>query len=624
LHPAELDALHRKLIELASELTANSPTRLDAHVAWGSRALYGEAARRYFALVGDMANEARWSSRFSETYLDNLLSEVLLKIDKEGGLAGHVLLRATIEKLEDFAVKQIVYLPVHGFYLSDVPQLEVGQVVFRAFNASDIQAIEDRYSDRPETPDPDAQSYFRGRLDEHLGERMTAIVNTTAEPNRAYEIAEAETRYALEILMFGNAAGSRWSPFANAVMGFDDPGPGKMSYLAFDSDGGLNWHGRRLPSRWSVEIGPPQIEALENVGAFVASELRKKAYGDLTDLDKSLLQAIHWFSASVFQQEAGAKTLFLVTSLEALLGPKDRTAISSTVAEALAMLSSDSLEERLALKKFVRRMYDSRSSITHGGHRHISEAELRSLRWVVGSVITRLLQVRHRVRTKDELAAILERARLDAAHLAFPDLRETPKPLSVLREERGMLAAEVADRAGCLEESIAAWERGAATPDLIDLRRLSMALGCSMFDIELPENYRLVDVRGHRFMLRARRIDAGHVTVDTQGWDYWDADAFPVRPLESAYRGSASPIALADRRHFATGYTRRMALDVAEAKLRALLERGLCRDRIEGDLLGWAPPPVPEHWRRHLKARKTVEQQPKIPTRWRSKTESCS
>jgi hypothetical protein len=59
-------------------------------------------------------------------------------------------------------------------------------------------------------------------------------------------------------------------------------------------------------------------------------------------------------------------------------------------------------------------MYEARSKISHGGSAQVTDSDIATLQQVVGAVIMRVVEIRHKFTTRKLLEAHLARARLGA------------------------------------------------------------------------------------------------------------------------------------------------------------------------------------------------------------------
>jgi hypothetical protein len=139
---------------------------------------------------------------------------------------------------------------------------------------------------------------------------------------------------------------------------------------------------------------------------------------------------------------------------------------------------------------------------------------------------------------------------------------------------------------GCQPEELDHWERSG--PDLPALRRLANALDVPLERIAQAPYHLLMNHRGHRFLLGARR-KANRWIAQVKGWDPNDAEAWPHRPVDPRYPDVLSPVIIA------TGYWSfeadkpRAALDGLRSQIDTAMERALTSTRLPDDPETWQP-----------------------------------
>ncbi|MDP9356778.1 MAG: helix-turn-helix domain-containing protein [Chloroflexota bacterium] len=183
------------------------------------------------------------------------------------------------------------------------------------------------------------------------------------------------------------------------------------------------------------------------------------------------------------------------------------------------------------------------------------------------------------------------------------------KTIRELREAKGLTLAQLANQAHVEAAKLDKWERGQLATDTTPLRRIANTLGVTLDDIILPPHERLMSVRGHRFVLSARRHE-GRWRAHPALWDHLDATEWPVRAVDPAYPDIDSPSIFFSRTPEgarlweASGDTAEEALSALEERITGAMERALFPHRLPEDPGDWTPPDVPEHWQRQLAARR--------------------
>ena len=129
---------------------------------------------------------------------------------------------------------------------------------------------------------------------------------------------------------------------------------------------------------------------MERIGVFRFSQILNKSDSSLTDFEKTMLRSLHWFANSLRQDESENAFLNLITSLEALLTPRDGNPIGTAIAEGCAFLLSKDIQSRKRVKRKIKELYGFRSGVSHGGKKAISDADLIELRAYWMAILSKL------------------------------------------------------------------------------------------------------------------------------------------------------------------------------------------------------------------------------------------
>jgi transcriptional regulator with XRE-family HTH domain len=569
------------------------------------------AAFEFLDFISKLVRMRPWGERFSEEYLQQRLVPILKSAHADGPEAATPLLDELIEEVETYSIERTVYVPVQGLSLS-IDALEIGRVVLRTIEGEPLDGLRRLVESIHTEPDGGEQNhgllaYRQRQITEKLGGKVCAEFRTVAEPIRARQLAEEETRRALELLTFANAALFPFQEQADAVVGLEGERPTLMPWIAITSADSLQDFTRRAPMSWTLPITAAGLERFEQVGVFVLSDLLVQPTGQLTDLEEALLRAVHWFATSQAQAELENRLLNLTTCLEALLAPTDGSNIASGVAKGAALIVAQGSVNREQVRAFVRTLYRARSAISHGGKKAVAEADVFRLRWIVTRLITTLLQWSADVRTRQELLNWLEAAKQSGDLTSPPIASGRPKTVRQLREERSWTQEDLAIRTGMGQLQVDYWEKPGMRPDLDALRRFADAFGLHPEDIAVRPVDRWVNVGEHRFLLSAHRQEPGKWIARVEGWDYKDAKEWPCRAVDPAYPDIDSPSILLSGHWRDTGVTAGKALTALADRMVTSMERALSPQRIPDDPPDWRPPEIPEHWRQHLEARQHVQ-----------------
>lgn len=169
-------------------------------------------------------------------------------------------------------------------------------------------------------------------------------------------------------------------------------------------------------SAMPITINEESVIGLQSVGVMALSEMlsRSSPSGKWEkDWEKDLLRAVHWLAASQAQVELENRLLNLITAMETLLTGGEK-GIRANMAESVALLTMETYEDRRRVKSFVAKMYSARSGVTHGRKQEVSESQVNQLRRTVADLITKLVDRKDVLSTKEKLNAWLEQKRLGA------------------------------------------------------------------------------------------------------------------------------------------------------------------------------------------------------------------
>jgi hypothetical protein len=174
----------------------------------------------------------------------------------------------------------------------------------------------------------------------------------------------------------------------------------------------------RVGPLFPLVIGNRELQMMRKYGLRLLNEILRKK--NRTWVEKKILRAIYWYSR-VFDTplrrvddekivirrqmpsskseevlEYGCINERLVKAfiaLESLFIISDREAVQNSIAERVALVLANNYQDRKRIKKFLKDMYNFRSTVVHHGFTYVSVGELSQLvYWVRDSIITILLK----------------------------------------------------------------------------------------------------------------------------------------------------------------------------------------------------------------------------------------
>lgn len=153
---------------------------------------------------------------------------------------------------------------------------------------------------------------------------------------------------------------------------FGQPPIRTNSYLVLSQDSGDRQH-------WALEGIYRSIELsklLKLDARYFSKHVEKISGKDLTKMEKRLSLAVDFCGLAIRSIGQPSSFVQAVTALECLFS-MGRANIESSVSDHYAFILGRSLEERLELKKKIRRLYDIRSDLAHGARSTIKKSDCR-------------------------------------------------------------------------------------------------------------------------------------------------------------------------------------------------------------------------------------------------------
>jgi hypothetical protein len=414
MNPHKKRHIIQELIEITGkaedfELAREQPKRFKG--ANGRFALSDQALSHYREVEKLLLTEEDWGAKFSEQYIcraiDNLLSKVEKLANKE---EGEPILDQLLQDLSTYSDELTVYLPISGLSM-DIDSLEIGNIVLKRATDDFLEHLTSQLGSiiyAREKPDPSEQflrRHERRRLARYKGSVFSEY-RVIAEKERAVERALIESRRVLDLLWM-------FVPFSNSHsnsrfhISMERIRPLEMSVFSVNKFYSFHSQRRFLPFHLRGEI----INQMADRGIFEVGCLLKKTQASLTHFEETLIRGIHWYAAARAQSESENEFLNLMVSLEAFLSVQGEP-ITTYIAEGSAIILAENISDRLEIKTMVKSLYRTRSGISHGGHKAITDSDLEWLRIAVSNTIFWMIENRSRFSSRTDLGDWLELKKL--------------------------------------------------------------------------------------------------------------------------------------------------------------------------------------------------------------------
>lgn len=372
-----------------------------------SYSLPNETALELDELKKKLLNQNNWSERFSEKFISNLINRIisLALQDKDFNIEEE--LSNICLELDSYDLEQTVYLPVFGMKLEN--DLIIGNVQFKIGTEGFIKQLTTQIENLiTTTKNNQKDKEFVSKemitsINEELLNKTIAEYIVVAEPGRALERAKEEIRRAFEIIRF--ASGAIYSKSHKIRIGLKgEAGIVLQSEFIF-SNSKINQNQKLGSSVISFQINEENLATMERIGCFTLSEIVKKS--SITEYERLLLQAVHWISNASKQDEIENSLLSLFISLESLFTTAEYP-ITNIIAESAALIISTNLNDRILIKKKIKKLYTLRSAVAHGGKKPIKDSDILELTNITGNIIIILLQKTDELNKKDDLTKWIE------------------------------------------------------------------------------------------------------------------------------------------------------------------------------------------------------------------------
>ncbi len=405
-----------------------------------------------------------YAAKFSEEYLENLLKDKVremihtLRQQELPRVLPRKMARRTGEaifnELDNYAIKQTVYLPIAGISLQlEEEKLEIGNVAFQKMTqeridevishvASAIMALSNTLEYKQgfiKIFTEDLQKVF-----EDSESPVYAVYHVVAEPIRARERAVEECYQVIDVLryvlpLFSNLYPMRFSipleyidnnlaetnKFVKREKKVEREPGGFISFglqgevgmnttrqvIILRDSPGFNWNTDRKERFLPLALHPEDIEEMKRAKVFEVSQIIKKGEASQTNFERTILRGIHWFANAQTPMQPEYILLSLMSSIEAFLNPREREKVTKAITEGVAALGGE--QGYNYTKKRIEKLYDKRSALSHGDRTEILERDISELRAIAFYIIHQMIQRIDEFITQEQLYEEVKRIRKD-------------------------------------------------------------------------------------------------------------------------------------------------------------------------------------------------------------------
>jgi len=256
-----------------------------------------------------------------------------------------------------------------------------------------VKQLETIVSQQPQSEQRlQVKEFVKQNVLERFEGKVCAVFTTLAEPKRAKQKTQERCACVLDLLRY--AIPALYPRSAEVRVGFD----GELWRFASpipivssdNSQFSIQW--LEMGPVFPMEISQETIQSLEEIGVLRLGKALEKQACQRSEFETVLLRGVHWFANAQLPLEKATQFLSLVTCLESFLCPKDRDPISTSVAEGVALVLGENLDNRRRLKRKVKELYGIRSAITHSGLETVLDVDLETLRNIALALTSALIK----------------------------------------------------------------------------------------------------------------------------------------------------------------------------------------------------------------------------------------
>lgn len=373
--------------------------------------LIDDDAILFESIIRRILSDGTLGEKFTEKYVEKRILDIITDVIKSDAdeKKTYELSFELINELENYSTEFIVIVPIDGVKIDGYDEIEIGQVKFFEMDETktlDYFSVIEQVLLRSKHEEKDIIiRKHRERFAELTGS-VCAEYKVVAEPDRAIERAEQQTKLALQIIGFGIPL--IYSDNIDIQLGLKGETIKNRRYtpvLAVDKTRCM-LNDKWVRSNRYFELNRENVDCLKKSNILKLSDILRK--NNLNDYELALLRSLYWFNSSFYQNDLENKFLNLITAIETLLTPRDGNPIGTAIAEGVAIILTKGVDNRKSLKKEVQRLYRLRSAVSHGGKKEILDEDFKSLREIVHSLIIEVINMDASFQSQIDLLSWIE------------------------------------------------------------------------------------------------------------------------------------------------------------------------------------------------------------------------
>ena len=205
-----------------------------------------------------------------------------------------------------WSTEQTICLLIEGF-TQEIPQLTIGNVslmtvdddfplrVMRSANFSIPVNSDASTSDYQPRSLTDFATRYRGKV--------VSVCRVMAQSIRAKQIAEQQTQWVLDMLIFFIASTYPFHPEGDVLISIDGRSPKRSETVLIASGTEVNFHLEGSPKTWTTRLTLYLAQEMQLLGIGELRIVSTKPEDQRTELEDRLLTAVHWLGYSQTQRD---------------------------------------------------------------------------------------------------------------------------------------------------------------------------------------------------------------------------------------------------------------------------------------------------------------------------------
>jgi hypothetical protein len=370
------------------EETLKKPHR--AH--FGSEGGYFLSSRGAYAfdqIIGELKKAEETRAKFSDQYLERILNEAMIKLQRVKETQIHSMAQEQINSLFEIlaapAVDWALLVPITNLDI-EMDELETGNVKFLKLKndlKTDLKLRSGRLAPQ-----------LGKILDQNfVGNVCAKVVVSAVDEDRAKDIGTQEISLALDALRFYGLN----SCFPNSTFArnyFDmqgDISSGKQIMILFSSKVFTIPHEIK-GFLHDFKITKSALTSMKSDGFDILSAILTKSEKDRTDFEKALVTGVRFCALSTQDMKIFNSFVDSTISLEALLLAQHDSK-RDNLAERVAFIIGKNLNERNHYYDEMKNLYGIRCGIVHSGNTDVRPSDFQELQWIDYTCLVNMLKL---------------------------------------------------------------------------------------------------------------------------------------------------------------------------------------------------------------------------------------